>query len=111
MPDAAHSPARLLAPLALVACTIAFLAILLSSDAGEDADPESSAPAGQVTGTSESTTTEPTPPLRRSYTVKPNDSLDGIAQRFGLEVEQLQELNPEVDPQGLVVGQRITLRE
>jgi len=111
MPGAAHSPARLVAPLALVACTIALFAVVLTSDAGEDAGPESPAPAGQATGTGETTTTEAPEPLRRSYRVKPNDSLDGIAQRFGLEVEQLQELNPEVDPQGLVVGQRITLRE
>jgi LysM repeat protein len=111
MPDAAHSPARLLAPLALVVCAIALFAILLSSDADDGGDSESPAPAGQVTDTGETTTSEAPPPLRRSYTVKPNDSLDGIAQRFGLDVEQLQELNPEVDPQGLVVGQRIKLRE
>jgi LysM repeat protein len=111
MPDAAHSPARLLAPLALVVCTVAFFAILLSSDAGEDEGSGSAEPAGQVSGTTGRTTTERARPLRRNYTVQPNDSLDGIAQRFGLDVEQLQELNPEVDPQGLVVGQKIKLRE
>jgi LysM repeat protein len=111
MPDAAHSPARLLAPLALVVCAIALFAILLGSDAKDDGGSSDTAPAADTTGASDTTTTERTPPLRRNYTVKPNDSLDGIAQRFGLEVEQLQELNPEVDPQGLVVGQRIKLRE
>ena len=111
MPDVAHSPARLLAPLALVACAIAFFAVLVGSDAEDDGNASNAAPAADTTGTSGTTTTERTPPLRRNYTVKPNDSLDGIAQRFGLKVEQLQELNPEVDPQGLVVGQRIKLRE
>jgi len=111
MPDAAHSPARLLAPLALAVCTVAFFAILLGSDAGDDGSSGEAAPAGQVSGPAETTTTERVPPVRRNYTVKPNDSLDGIAQRFGLDVEQIQELNPEVDPQGLVVGQRIKLRE
>jgi LysM repeat protein len=110
MPDAAHNPARLLAPLALVVCAIAFFAILVGSDSSDDGGSDDS-PAAAPTGPAETAPAERSRPLRRTYVVQPNDSLDGIAQRFGLEVEQLQELNPEVDPQGLVVGQRITLRE
>ena len=111
MSDAAHNPARLLAPLALVVCAIAFFAIILSSDAGNDGDSAESEPAAPAPATQDRTPAQRSRPLRRNYTVQPNDSLDAIAQRFGLEVEQLQELNPEVDPQGLVVGQRIKLRE
>jgi LysM repeat protein len=111
MSDAAHNPGRLLAPLALVVCAIAFFAVLLSSDAGNDGDSAGSETTAPAAGTQGRTTTERSRPLRRTYTVQPNDSLDAIAQRFGLEVERLQELNPEVDPQGLVVGQKIKLRE
>jgi len=34
-----------------------------------------------------------------------------IAEKTGVPVERLQELNPELDPQNLIVGQRVKLRE
>ena len=48
---------------------------------------------------------------RRVYRVKLNDTLGLIAEKTGVPVERLQELNPELDPQNLVVGQRVKLRE
>lgn len=68
--------------------------------------------------TSERTTT--TPPAktprqsrrkRRNYTVKAGDTLGGIAEKTGVTVERLLVLNPQLDPQALVAGQRIKLRE
>ena len=44
-------------------------------------------------------------------TIRANDTLSGIAARWGTTVEKLQELNPDLDPQGLVAGQKIKLRE
>ena len=67
--------------------------------------------------TTERTSTERTtarkPPPRRAatYTVKPGDTLGAIAEKTGLDVETLQTLNPELDPQALVSGQKIKLRE
>jgi len=49
-------------------------------------------------------------PARR-YTVKPGDNLAAIAQETGVPLEELMSLNPELDPQGLVSGQRVRLRE
>jgi LysM repeat protein len=43
--------------------------------------------------------------------VKPGDSFGSIAERTGVPIERLEELNPDVDPQALVVGQRLRLRE
>jgi LysM repeat protein len=43
--------------------------------------------------------------------VKTGDSLATIAQKTGVTVERLQELNPQLDPQALVSGQKIKLRE
>jgi LysM repeat protein len=43
--------------------------------------------------------------------VKLNDTLGLIAQKTGVPVERIEELNPELDPQNLIVGQRIKLRE
>ena len=45
------------------------------------------------------------------YTVKTGDTLGGIAATVGVSVTRLQELNPELDPQALVSGQKIRLRE
>ncbi len=39
------------------------------------------------------------------------DTLAAVAEETGIPVEKLQELNPELDPQNLIVGQRIRLRE
>jgi LysM repeat protein len=44
------------------------------------------------------------------YVVRTGDTLGSIGQKTGLTVERLQELNPTLDPQALVSGQRIKLR-
>lgn len=45
-----------------------------------------------------------------SYVVREGDALSAIAQRTGLTVDRLMELNPTLDPQTLVPGRRIRLR-
>jgi hypothetical protein len=107
--------ARLLAPLALIASVVAVLAIVLGSGAvgGEDDGTERAdtrdAPAAQDGTTA--TERERRQRTRSTYTIKANDTLSGIAEANGTTVERLQELNPELDPQGLVAGQKIKLRE
>jgi LysM repeat protein len=106
-----RSPARLIAPLALMLCAGA-LAIVVFSSPAVDGDET----AGRTT--SERTTTN-TPTQgerqsrrrRRNYTVKTGDTLGAIAEQTGVSVERLLVLNPELDPQALVAGQRIKLRE
>jgi LysM repeat protein len=39
--------------------------------------------------------------------VKSGDTLEAIAARHGTSVERLLELNPEIDPVALTIGQRI----
>ena len=105
--------ARLFAPLALIACAIATLAIVTGSGAlGGDDEPET-AGTRDVPAATETETTRERPNRRRraTYTIKADDTLSGIAEANGTTVERLQELNPELDPQGLVAGQRIKLRE
>ena len=55
------------------------------------------------------TTTAPRAPA--SYTVKSGDTLGAISEQTGVSVETLQELNPALDPQALIAGQKIKLRE
>ena len=104
--------ARLFAPLALIACAIATLVIITGSGAlGGDDEPET-AGTRDVPAATETETARERPTRRRAtYTIKANDTLSGIAEANGTTVERLQELNPELDPQGLVAGQRIKLRE
>ncbi|MGI8945840.1 MAG: LysM peptidoglycan-binding domain-containing protein [Thermoleophilaceae bacterium] len=54
---------------------------------------------------------EPTPTTdRASYVIKKGDALSGISAKTGLTVERLEELNPSLDPLGLVPGTRIKLK-
>jgi LysM repeat protein len=111
MPDAAHNPARLLAPVALAVFAVAFFWVILTSNAGDDGSSNGSAATEQTTGGSSTATPRRRGPQRRSYTVKTGDTLGAIAEKTGVPVETLQELNPELDPQALVSGQKIKLRE
>jgi LysM repeat protein len=114
MPDDGRrrrSPARLLAPAALLACAVALVAVVLSSPAVDGDE-------GTAEQATERTTTQTRPEsrgerrrTRRIYRVKAGDTLGGIAEKTGVSVERLQALNPELDPQALVAGQRIRLRE
>lgn len=110
-----QNPARYLAPLALALFALIFIVILISSGVlgGGSSPPGSSSGSEQSSGSSQgsngaapaTTTTE-----RRIYVVKPGDSLVGIAEKTGVSVAQLQQLNPDVDPQALISGQRLKLR-
>jgi Tfp pilus assembly protein FimV len=108
--DARSSPARLLAPLALVLFALAFLGIVFTSGTGDDNGDQEPRAGRQAADQRERTTTAPRP-RRTFYTVKVGDTLGGIAETTGVPVETLLELNPELDPQALVSGQRIRLRE
>jgi LysM repeat protein len=104
------SPARLLAPTALALFALAVAVVIVTSNAGDDGGGRE--PAGERSSTRERTTTGREARRRRAtYTVKIGDTLGAIAEQTGVSVERLQELNPELDPQALVSGQKIKLRE
>jgi len=97
-----RSPARFLAPLALVA---ALGAVILVVAAGNST-------GGSETARGGSAPRHKSARYRRSrfYVVRPGDILSSIAQRVGMSVERIQELNPTVDPQALRAGQRLRLQ-
>jgi LysM repeat protein len=102
-----RSPARVLAPLALVVFTIAVVAVVVASVGGGDEGDSGARPSSSRAAT----TTAPGPrPRRTTYIVKTGDTLGLIAEKTGVSVERLQELNPDLDPQALLSGQRIDLR-
>lgn len=114
MPDHGRrrSPARLLAPLALLLAVVAVGYVVTSSTSiGDDGDEQSGDRAAEQRPRDEGRQEQPRQRRRAFYTVKLNDTLGLIAEKTGVAVERLQVLNPELDPQNLVVGQRIKLRE
>jgi LysM repeat protein len=107
--------ARFLAPVALIAFAVAVLMIVAGSGVTGDDSSSDSTGARDLPAATDQTNTGTTERKRNripaTYTIKANDTLSGIAARWGTTVEKLQELNPELDPQGLVAGQKIKLRE
>jgi LysM repeat protein len=103
--------ARIVAPLALLSCGVAIALVVTSfTDDQQNDEPE------ERTTTQSGDRTSPENGAgrrsrRRIYRVKLNDTLGLIAEKTGVPVERLQELNPELDPQNLIVGQRVKLRE
>jgi LysM repeat protein len=104
---ARRSPARFLAPLALVGFVIALFVVVNGtrddSGSGGGATPAASA--------------SPTPSkkqkarkVRKTYKVKPGDTPSSIAVKTHVPLSQIQELNPNLDDQTLSVGQKIKLR-
>ena len=102
---AGRSLARFLAPLALVAVAFALFSIL-GGGGGGDEDP---ATTNQPRATATATPKKETKRKRKVYVVKPGDTPSGIAEKTGVSLEQLEEANPDLDPQLLAPGQRIRI--
>ena len=102
---AGRSPVRFLAPLALVAVAFALFSIL----GGRDGGGEEPATTQQPRATATATPKKAAKRKRKVYVVKPGDTPSGIAQKTGVSLEQLEEANPDLDPQLLAPGQRIRI--
>src|SRR5215212_2097202 len=114
-----RSPLRLLAPVALVIGVLALVLVLSTSDGGSSDSATSSTSAAEKSRDLGQTPKERRRERRQQrrdklpddvYVVKSGDTLGGIAQKTGVPVERLQELNPGLDQFQLVAGQRIKLR-
>ncbi|HEU4450686.1 MAG TPA: LysM domain-containing protein [Gaiellaceae bacterium] len=108
--------ARLAAPVAFFFFATV-LVVLVQRGFEDDADTAPGPATGAVeTGTTETggrgdeTTTGSGNPGRRFYRVRDGDTLETIAARFEIEVDELLELNPGIDPLALTPGQRIRVR-
>jgi LysM repeat protein len=105
-----RSATRLVAPLALLLSIAAVLVVIQTSTKSDSSGDRANETAGQTTQQRQRQQRR-RGPTRANYTVKLNDTLGLISEKTGVPVERLQTLNPELDPQNLVVGQRIKLRE
>jgi LysM repeat protein len=100
-------PARIFAPLSLVACAVAVLVIVNSNNKDSGGSTAANPPAQTSTVTTDKQTTKKTP---KHYTVKPGDVLSAIAIKTGVPLETLIRLNPNVDAQTLHAGQKLKLK-
>ena len=107
---ARRSPARFLAPVALVAVAVALYTVV--QDAPDPAGSETGSPAGATATPTESKTSSKdkkssSKRKRKTYTVKSGDTLSGIAEKTDVSLETLRDLNPEADT--LSPGQKLKL--
>ncbi len=108
---ARRSPARFLAPLAVVAVAVAFYGVLKHnlSDSGSGKSPpaaeRSGTPAKQAADRKSSQKRK-----RKTYVVKPGDTPSAIAEKTGVPLAEIERLNPDLDPQLLAPGTKIKLR-
>ena len=117
-PRARKSPARFLAPLALIIALVAFMAIVTSSGGGgsttsSDVTQSTTSAARSSTTAAKSTTTAAKKKAaggKRFYTVQAGDTLGGIASKTGIPLATIQTLNPNVDPNAMTTGQKIRLK-
>lgn len=102
---------RVLALLALAAVTIAVLLVVSASDS-DDGGNRRQPPAQQQQGQGKNRGGNEGrgQQARKFYIVQSGDTLSSIAEETGTTVDELQELNPDIDPQILVSGQKLKLR-
>ena len=111
MPRRSH--ARYLAPLALVAFFIALAVVVSSSGDGQGDTGPATPPAERSEDTRQGDETRGSTSRRggrRTYVVRAGDTPSTIAEKTGVSLQTIEELNPEIDPQQLSPGQRLRLR-
>lgn len=99
-----RTPARIAAVLGLGAAIVALFLILSSHSAVVESG------ADDRDRTERQVEAPEKRPRKATYVVEPGDTLLGIAAETGVSVSRLEELNPGLDPQRLIAGQRLKLR-
>jgi LysM repeat protein len=101
------APARIVAVVTLVVAFIVAVVVISGSLGGDSSDSDGRRQGGESTQKSAAAKRD----VPATYVVKSGDTLIGIAHRVGVPVLRIQELNPEVDPQILIAGEKLKLRE
>jgi LysM repeat protein len=101
-----RNPARYLAPLAIAAVAAATYVIVHKAIEKKHA----TASISIVQTTSASTPVTHRVTRAKFYFVKPNDTLSRIANKTGVSLATLEQLNPNVTPDSLHPQQRLRLR-
>jgi LysM repeat protein len=97
------SNARVAAILALVAVFVVVLIVIASAGGGGGSGSSQAKGNGGPAKSHKDS-------HRKVYVVKPGDTFSEIAQKVGISVEKLQQLNPHIDQFTLQSGDRVKLR-
>jgi LysM repeat protein len=103
-----RSPARWLAPVALVTCAVAVYAVV-DNTLRDDSSSQGSETTQRSTPTRTTTRKASGAKHRRSYTVKAGDTLSAIAVKTGVPLDTIERLNPKLDADTLHAGQKVRL--
>jgi LysM repeat protein len=103
-PPKRSAVARIVALLAF-AGVVVLVFLVISSSTGTDDDP-----VGERTRPSQADV-KSGPETPEEYVVEDGDSISGIAVKYGISVERIERLNPDLDPQTLATGQVIKLQK
>jgi LysM repeat protein len=108
------SPARLLAPIALVLTALALILVVSSGgddspSAGTGAEPTATATATAASKKERRKDTAQDSSETKTYTVESGDSPSSIAAAEGISVDELLEANPDADPNALGVGDELEI--
>jgi LysM domain len=98
----ARIPARVLVPAALGAFVLVVVIVIALSLGGSGDRPAARSSGARHSGRPHH--------RRRFYRVRRGQTLSSIAQRTGVPIERLRDLNPQLDPNLLRPGQRLKLR-
>ena len=96
--------ARILAVLAL-AGTVVVLYLVISSSVSSDDEP------ADENSRVEKSEPKSGPETPEEYVVEDGDSISGIAVKYGISVDRIERLNPDLDPNTLATGQVIKLQK
>lgn len=106
MSQRSSAPARVLAVIALIGGVLVLLVVVSSAlNGGGDGGSGKGGSGGEAArigkGNGE---------IRAAYVVQNGDTLTSIAHKTGVPVSRIQALNPGVDPQILISGEKLKLR-
>jgi LysM domain len=108
MPEYKPNPvARIAAVIALVGAVLVFAVLVVSSgsDDGDNGGTETQTERSGGPSKAGDRAVE-----RGVWIVHEGDTLAQISEETGIDVDELLQLNPDLDPQALIQGQRIALR-
>jgi LysM repeat protein len=103
-----RSPARWIAPLALLIAGVAVYSVVHRDPPGGNT-PTATTSTARTTGTKAQRARRAKKAKSRTYTVKAGDTLSGIAGRTGVSLTRIEQLNPKLDSQALQTGETIKL--
>ncbi len=99
--------ARFLALAALVGAGVAVV-VVINSGTGDDEPAVERNAGGNNSGGQGGNQNQK--PARKTYVVQEGDTLTVIARKNGVSVARVERLNPDLDPQALIPGQKLKLR-